>query len=302
MEGQSIASSLQSIPEKLAAQGGLFGTSKQFWSPVERSPSHVIGTSPLLDHPPHMLSPKRIMTDAVSPEIAQSSPQRNTFDEREEKEEVIGRDQVKKWGKVDNLAILENRPQPMEMKSLVEATTNATREHGDNTRTTETEFGAHPRTQRDQTEPGDGHQRSPTQPLHSPTEMPVSIKPGPSEGPLIEESENIQVVRMVTQWGRLSSSNIHTPPPEPKLKTIVYVKSEGKSLGFTICGGKGSKRGDIGIYVRTLQPTGIAAQDGRLKEGDELLEVNGKPLAGCTHKKAASIIKVGYDCCSNMKR
>lgn len=299
-DGQSIASSLQSIPEKLAAQSGLFGPSKQYWSPVERSTSPLTGTSLPPDQPSHMLSPKRLQLDAISPEIAQTPPQKKAFHVEEEKE-VGGRDLVKKWGKVDNLAVLEKLPPPMEMKSLVETATNATGEYGD--KATETEFGgisAQTRKQSDQTEHGDSHRKSPTQPLYSPTEMPVSMKPGPSEGPLIEESENLQVVKMVTQWGRLSSSNIHTPPPEPKLKTIVYVKSEGKSLGFTICGGKGSKRGDIGIYVRCIQPMGIAAEDGRLKEGDELLEVNGKSLAGCTHKKAASIIRVSYDSCSNM--
>ena len=82
------------------------------------------------------------------------------------------------------------------------------------------------------------------------------------------------------------------PPPEPEVKVIVYVKTEGKSLGFSICGGKDSKRGDLGILVRNIDPDGLAAQDGRLRRGDELLDVNGKSLQGCTHKKAASIIRV----------
>ena len=95
----------------------------------------------------------------------------------------------------------------------------------------------------------------------------------------------------LTQWGRLSSSNIETNL-EPAKKNIVLMKFEGKALGFSLCGGKGSKRGDLGIYVRSIQEKGLAAEDGRLKEGDELIEINGRSLEGFTHKKAASIIKV----------
>ncbi|MCG8622301.1 MAG: PDZ domain-containing protein [Proteobacteria bacterium] len=36
----------------------------------------------------------------------------------------------------------------------------------------------------------------------------------------------------------------------------------------------------------------MAAQDGRLRRGDEILYVNGKSLKDCTHKKAAGIIRV----------
>ena len=117
--------------------------------------------------------------------------------------------------------------------------------------------------------------------------------------PPITESDRMEVLETVTQWARLSSPPIRQSPAAatdvPRMQTLVYVKSAGKSLGFSICGGKGSKRGDIGIYVRKIHPTGIAAQDGRLQEGDEICDVNGKSLEGCTHKKAASIIRVsGY--------
>ena len=245
---------------------------------------------PTLDHPSHTLQESKMKMDVVSPEMP--SLQRKKFEEKEEevKEEGGRQDQVKKWGKLDNLAILKEQLSPTEMLPLVETTPTAADDN--NTVTTETEFGG-VSTQltnaSNQAEPGGSY--NPSSSLHS-TETRLPMKSGPSEGPLIKESDNLEVVGMVTQWGRLSSSNIRPTPPEPKLKSIVYVKSEGKSLGFTICGGKGSKCGDIGIYVRIIQPGGIAAKDGRLREGDELLEVNGKSLAGCTHKKAASIIKV----------
>ena len=288
VDDQSVASSLQSIPDKLAAQGGRFGISKQLWVPT--SPLSMV-SPPALDHPSHMLQESEMKMNAMSPEMP--SLQRKKF-EKEEGEEGGQQDQVKKWGKLENLAILEEQLPSTEMLPLVEITPTAT---DNNTMTTETEFGGlstQLTNASNQTEPGGSY--NPSSSLHS-TETQLPMKSGPSEGPLIKESDNLEVVGMVTQWGRLSSSNIRPVPPEPKLKSIVYVKSEGKSLGFTICGGKGSKCGDIGIYVRSIQPGGIAAKDGRLREGDELLEVNGKSLAGCTHKKAANIIKVSMLCC-----
>lgn len=41
----------------------------------------------------------------------------------------------------------------------------------------------------------------------------------------------------------------------------------GKKLGFTVVGGSDSPREPIGIYVRTIKADGLAAEDGRLREG-----------------------------------
>lgn len=107
----------------------------------------------------------------------------------------------------------------------------------------------------------------------------------------MERSDQFEVVRTVTDWARTTAHKA-PPPPEPEVKTIVYVKKEGKSLGFSICGGKGSRQGDLGILVRNIDSEGLAAQDGRLRRGDEIIDVNGKSLVDCTHKKAAGIIRV----------
>ena len=108
----------------------------------------------------------------------------------------------------------------------------------------------------------------------------------------MESSDQFEVVHTVTSWARTTPHHKAPPPPEPEIKTIIYVKTEGKSLGFSICGGKGSRQGDLGIFVRNIDPEGLAAQDGRLRRGDEILDVNGKSLKDCTHKKAAGIIRV----------
>ncbi|XP_050608926.1 inaD-like protein isoform X5 [Macaca thibetana thibetana] len=77
-----------------------------------------------------------------------------------------------------------------------------------------------------------------------------------------------------------------TPPPK-----IITLEKGSAGLGFSIVGGYGSPHGDLPIYVKTVFAKGAAADDGRLKRGDQILAVNGERLEGVTHEQAVAILK-----------
>uniref|UniRef100_A0A803WBZ4 Multiple PDZ domain protein n=1 Tax=Ficedula albicollis TaxID=59894 RepID=A0A803WBZ4_FICAL len=76
----------------------------------------------------------------------------------------------------------------------------------------------------------------------------------------------------------------------PQYKTITLDRGPD-GLGFSIVGGYGSPHGDLPIYVKTVFAKGAAAEDGRLKRGDQIIAVNGQTLEGVTHEEAVAILK-----------
>ncbi|XP_013421813.1 multiple PDZ domain protein isoform X5 [Lingula anatina] len=78
-------------------------------------------------------------------------------------------------------------------------------------------------------------------------------------------------------------------------RQVIYVqltKEEGKSLGFSVVGLKSENRGELGIFVKEIQPGGIAAQDGQLQESDQILAIDKQPLANnISHQNAISILQ-----------
>ncbi|XP_071170776.1 patj homolog isoform X5 [Mytilus edulis] len=81
----------------------------------------------------------------------------------------------------------------------------------------------------------------------------------------------------------LKAKTYHYDPPQ---SITINKGARGKGLGFTIVGGSDSEKGNLGIFVRRILPRGLIAEDGNMKEGDEILEVNGFKVTGLTHKEA----------------
>ncbi|XP_043835379.1 multiple PDZ domain protein isoform X4 [Dromiciops gliroides] len=90
--------------------------------------------------------------------------------------------------------------------------------------------------------------------------------------------------------GLTSNSIFQDDLGPPQYKSITLDRGPD-GLGFSIVGGYGSPHGDLPIYVKTVFAKGAAAEDGRLKRGDQIIAVNGQSLEGVTHEEAVAILK-----------
>ncbi|GAB6018983.1 hypothetical protein CHUAL_000620 [Chamberlinius hualienensis] len=103
--------------------------------------------------------------------------------------------------------------------------------------------------------------------------------------------------RAVIKSGNSIENGYCTLPRRPKstlltIHSITFEKGAGKkSLGFSIVGGRDSPKGQMGIFVKSIFPTGQAAINGLLKEGDEIYTVNGTNMNDLSHAEAISVFK-----------
>ncbi|XP_076009482.1 E3 ubiquitin-protein ligase LNX isoform X2 [Genypterus blacodes] len=74
-------------------------------------------------------------------------------------------------------------------------------------------------------------------------------------------------------------------------KTVSLTKEPYDSLGMTVAGGMSSRGWDLPIYVTNVDPDGVVGQEGSIRKGDILLNVNGMDLTGVTRGEAVANLK-----------
>uniref|UniRef100_A0A3P9LU85 PATJ crumbs cell polarity complex component n=1 Tax=Oryzias latipes TaxID=8090 RepID=A0A3P9LU85_ORYLA len=103
-----------------------------------------------------------------------------------------------------------------------------------------------------------------------------------------------------------SYPSIHQTPPSPDhLQEWLFAAAQGRdtqvitltrppstSLGFSVVGPSSAGGAAQGFFVKHIHPGGIAHRDGRLREQDQILAINGSPLdAVINHQEALSLLQ-----------
>ncbi|XP_014973184.3 multiple PDZ domain protein isoform X6 [Macaca mulatta] len=80
------------------------------------------------------------------------------------------------------------------------------------------------------------------------------------------------------------------------VEVFELLKPPSGGLGFSVVGLRSENRGELGIFVQEIQEGSVAHRDGRLKETDQILAINGQALdQTITHQQAVSILQKAKD-------
>ncbi|XP_074536367.1 membrane-associated guanylate kinase, WW and PDZ domain-containing protein 1b isoform X4 [Halichoeres trimaculatus] len=89
------------------------------------------------------------------------------------------------------------------------------------------------------------------------------------------------------------------PPPQPPTQQVspqdsefysVDLERDNKGFGFSLRGGR---EYNMDLYVLRLAEDGAAVRNGKMRVGDEILEINGESTKGMKHARAIELIKSG---------
>ncbi|XP_077347224.1 partitioning defective 3 homolog isoform X7 [Lithobates pipiens] len=124
--------------------------------------------------------------------------------------------------------------------------------------------------QGNQTEPMDSYSHLPHS-INSAGKPPTGLTPSPQRGANCSPASGYN-----TKKGK---------------KLYIQLKKGAEGLGFSITSRDVPLGGSAPIYVKNILPRGAAIQDGRMKAGDRLLEVNGVDLTGKTQEEVVSLLR-----------
>ncbi|XP_030670609.1 multiple PDZ domain protein isoform X5 [Nomascus leucogenys] len=80
------------------------------------------------------------------------------------------------------------------------------------------------------------------------------------------------------------------------VEVFELLKPPSGGLGFSVVGLRSENRRELGIFVQEIQEGSVAHRDGRLKETDQILAINGQALdQTITHQQAISILQKAKD-------
>ncbi|KAL1129913.1 hypothetical protein AAG570_012857 [Ranatra chinensis] len=103
--------------------------------------------------------------------------------------------------------------------------------------------------------------------------LPGSLSPSPSGKVRVEGDDNLAA----------------TAPITPSIECTIEINKDKMGLGLSIVGGSDTLLGVI--IIHEVYPDGAAAKDGRLKPGDQILEVNNEDFRNITHSKALAALR-----------
>ncbi|CAF4725154.1 unnamed protein product [Rotaria sp. Silwood1] len=133
---------------------------------------------------------------------------------------------------------------------------------------------------------------------------PNDIRPSSSASPMVISNGNSQTLRNAFSHNPLNVPDRNKNRPSSKVNGILKSStvsddyfivnlqrsSINSSFGFSIRGGR---EFSIPLFILKLAENGLAERDGRMKSGDQIIEINGRSTYGMTHNEAISLIRDG---------